>query len=278
VLSEVEVLSMTKFPHNIFRTGLAVMLAGLFFLVAIPARVTLAEEPKPESDSAILARHIREAKIGGSIEEFSEHSFNSHLSDTQLDSILAEDNMRITGGKVYYSPDSTFKVFVVEGEHCGAYCNPDYYSWLHFNDGSGMIINEADIAGSYVEIALLPDHRYLVIESYSARPAGYYTIVGHTARVISFDNHKMITHPAFVSMDIDSDSTYYGQSQEFVIDSAEYLDYDASARQLRYQYGHDPAILNEGGSAYVRKGYFQLEEGKFVEKEHTITRYKVRNE
>lgn len=254
------------------------MLAGLFFVTASFTALSSKVENAVEPDSVILARHIREVKIENAVEEFSEHSFNSHLTEAELDSILKENSIAIRDGKVYYAPDSSFKIFVVYGESCGAYCNPYDQSWIHFNDESQLVINHADFGGTNIEIYLIPDGKYLVIESYWGRPAGYYSITGHAARVISFQDHKMVTHPVFESDEEANDKLGYRQYQEHVIDSTEYLNYNIQTKQLSYQYGHDESVDFEGGKAYTVKGFFQFENGVFVEKEQIKSTYEVKQQ
>lgn len=259
----------------ILRAGLAVMLAGFIFAGPLYFSVCFAEEPKPESDSAILARHIREMKIENAIEEFSDHSFNSHLSEEQLDSILKENGITIRGGKVFYAPDSSFKIFVVYGESCGAYCNPYNKSWLHFNDSSHYVLNNAGFEGE-LEIVYLEDGKYLVIETGWARPASVYSIEYGVAKVVSLSGHNMI--PAFVHKDELDDEYAMSHDQENFIESERYMRYDPKKQRLNYQYANDLSYCCGVDSAFVYKGYYQYEKGKFIQKDEKKTYIKVTNE
>ena len=51
-----------------------------------------------------------------------------HILDTSLYSLRANFSYE----KVHYSPDSSFKIFIIEGEFCGAYCHNDWVSFTHF--------------------------------------------------------------------------------------------------------------------------------------------------
>lgn len=260
---------------KIFRTGLAVMLAGLFFGFALSSSASFAEEPPKESDSAILIRHIREMKIENAVEEFSDHSFNSHLSDRDLDSLLKDNGITITNGKVFYSPDSLLKIFVVFGESCGAYCNPYNKSWLHFNDSSHYVLNNAGFSGE-LEIVKLEGGRYLVIETGWARPASVYSVEYGLAKVVSLEDHSIL--PVFVHQDELDDDYSMGHEQEHFIESDRYIVYDSKKQRLNYQFANDLNFCCGVDSAYVYKGYYQYEKGQFIQKDEKKTYIKVSNE
>lgn len=267
-----------------FKTGLAVMLAGfvvfVFGFTSSPG-VVVYDGPPAETDSAILARHIHEVKVMYALEEFSDHSFNSHIDDAELDSILNEDKISVENAGCVYAPDSAFAIYYIEVISCGAYCNPMWESFLHFKGNPELVRNNAGF--SHVDsIVKLPDGKYLIFESEWARPASYYTVSLRLATLMYYDAvslkyfaipyhseenpENMSGHGSFVTM------------QHFTIDSLHYLQYDRRTRRLNFQYGTDFGLHSGNDSAIVTKGYFQYEDGQFVEKEISSSGYKVKDQ
>lgn len=258
---------MGKKFAGLFALGLMVVLTTIF---SNPGNAAFSSEP-PESDSAILARHIHDVKVEYAIEEFSEHSFNSHLTDQQLDSILKEDGITITGGSVTYAPDSSFKIFVVYGESCGAYCNPYNKSWLYFNDGSGYVINDVGFDGNLL-IYSLPDGQYLIRDKFVTRD-GPYSVEENTMTVVKLNEH-LITRKPFLYTSGHTEDSFEAWQQNY-IPSEFYVEYVDTTHQLTYQFANDLQPDNGKDSATIHTGYFQYTEGVFVHKKDSVSRIYV---
>ncbi len=231
-----------------------------------------------EGDSAILSRHIHEVKVEYAVEEFSDHSFNSHYSDKELDSLLNENGIRIGKGKVIYAPDSAFKIFVVAGESCGAYCNPFWETWLHFNDGSGMVITKAGFE-NVTSIKFLPDGKYLVQEDSWGRsgPRGIEQICLTT---LSVNGHeiKYFPFPSIPSQEEESYTDPQGTFCVYQTSDAEtnlIADYDPKIFHLDYQYTFTNWGDETDDSLTVYSGYFIYKEGIFIHEQETVKRMKV---
>ena len=173
--------------------------------------------------------------------------------------------MNITDGAVIYSPDSTFKIFALEIENCCAvYCNPDYKSYIHFNLKKKEIIKEASFVPN-TSIDILPDGKYLILEYSWGRPTGYISVECGSARVISFLNDSIITHPIKYR---NKDSFWYCQEVDVAVNP--YIMYNVDKKLLTYNYGnrfdYNYGIYNDT----IRQGQFKYLEGKFVLQKETI--------
>ncbi len=200
-------------------------------------------------------------------------TINANFSNSKIESLLYEyfdGKGGISVGGVHYSPDSLFKIYVVRGESCGAYCNPFWKSEIVL--ANKQIINNLEFK-DIENIYLMPDGKYLIIEKSFGRPASVYTETTKSATLISFQGNKINYHPFDYNYpkynEIQKDSNYNpsGQlsiTQEHFIDTEQYLTYDKKSKKLAYGYGTDFSYCCQIDSAYVYKGAFEYQNGKFV--------------
>lgn len=181
---------------------------------------------------------------------------------------------------VTYSPDSTFKIFVVKIESCGSSCNSEWFSWMHFNLHKKEVVLHPDFApegtGMFFDIEhiyLLPDKRYLVFENISGSESANRAHSCDKASVISFNDRNMNHHP----LNDNGMNTFVGCTS-FPREGGEewepYLKYDTATREITYAYadeGYTDELwidtLHEGRFRYVKGGFF-------LEKESTTISYK----
>ncbi|MFM2018209.1 MAG: hypothetical protein RL007_1865 [Bacteroidota bacterium] len=220
-----------------------------------------------QQDSATLKQHIREAKIMYAIEEFSEHSFNGKYDDAQLDSLLNEQHMSFASARYIYAPDSSFVIYIIEMESCGAYCNPLWETWIHFNDESRYIYKSTEIS-NVVEINKMPDGKYMLVESASTRPAGFYTQTAFNVSLVTFPEHNITFHPVVcesVKADADRFDKRFSIHQEFTMDEFTdfTLNYTANTETLEYTYANDMNICCNVDSAYEWTGKMLYTNGCF---------------
>lgn len=252
-----------------YRTGLAVMLAGLFFLFAVPVQNSQAEDKLPlETDSSLIERHILEVITGQSIEEFSEHSFNAHLTRSELDSILWEDErMKFESAEMIWAPDSTFRICVIEMQGCGAYCNPSWHAWLHFNDGSGYVLKDADFV-DILSIDKMPDGKYLIAETSYGR-SGVYGCRSYSVSLISFERYQIKYH-RFPNTESTSGATesfgvgfcsYYGDTTQCTLRITK-------QNEIVYHYAEDAGLYTIPDSIFVYDGVLEYADSAFVVKSH----------
>ena len=245
------------------------MLTGFVLILLIPVQRSIAADKVPlESDSIIIARHELEILTGETIEEFSEHSFNSHLTRAQLDSILWEDGRtRIVSSEITWAPDSSFRICTVEMESCGAYCNPMWYSWLHFNDNSRYVLKDAPF-NDIVSINKMPDGKYLISETSYGR-SGVYSCRSYSVSLISFENYKIKEHlfPSLESTSSPAESfgvgfcSYYGDSVQCTLSVNE-------KNEIIYHYAEDAGLYTIPDSIFVYDGILKYADTAFVVKSH----------
>lgn len=224
-------------------------------------------------DSIALKQHIREAKIMYAVEEFSEHSFNGGYDDTQLDSLLNEQHMSFASARFIYAPDSTFVIYIVELESCGAYCNPLWETWIHFNDESRYVYKSTEVS-NVVEINKMSDGKYMLVESESTRPAGFYTQTAYNVSLVTFPDHNITFHPV-VCESVNANATRFDKRfsihQEFTMD--EFTDftlkYSAQTQTLEYAYANDMNICCNVDSAYEWTGNMIYKNGCFAKQNET---------
>lgn len=189
----------------------------------------------------------------------------SRMSNKQLDSVLNQGEMgreaEIGGKWITVAPDSSFKVFTVEIDYCGAYCNPEYYSWVHFKSGNKGIVREIDCS-KILRIHKLTDSNYLVLEWSWLRPMSALTAENMNAIVLSFKGDSIR------SEDVLSYSQVAGS------DPDSYLTYDEKKGQLSYRYLDSHDLYDDGLSRddTLRKGYYIYKNGQFKFKRESVKR------
>lgn len=222
-----------------------------------------------ESDSLTLDKYKYEIAKQFVVE----HNADS-LTNEQIDSILYESRLGFIDSKVTYSPDSSFKIFVIQLESCGGYCNSIWYSWTHFNIKNNEIIKTADFNDSNNNfttidtIYILPDKKYLVIESSYARPASVLTVSCREAKLISFTTDSMLIHPIKYN---NQDNFGFCQENGVQSNKQPFIKYDKNKKLLTYYYGNNYAYSNGIDTDTIRQGRFKYIKGQFILEKETIT-------
>lgn len=245
------------------------------------------DNPISGQDSIILARHIiHERKELAALYGTDTVS----LTLEQLDSIDNAGPGGIGGGIVRYAPDSAFKIFVIDGEDCGAHCSPFWISYLHLTGPSGKIFTEPQFrpVGS---IYIMPDEKYLVIQDAGERCGPTYCITRY-ASLISIYPDSVISTPIRYQDPryerdghkppyIDPDFVIW---QEGWVDGDISMYYDETLKRLNYQYcilhfDEEGPELPEGFyRATLYEGYFLYENGVFAHKSETAKPIEVKEQ
>src|SRR5687767_2275578 len=71
-------------------------------------------------DSTQLKRYVNAVKL--KYADWHGDSLDSINWDV-VDSLLSDGRTTCCDGNIFYSPDSSFKIYVIKGESCGGYCN-----------------------------------------------------------------------------------------------------------------------------------------------------------
>lgn len=178
-----------------------------------------------------------------------------------VDEIAANwGNSHLDEGVISYAPDRSFKIVTFIFESCGAYCNSEWYSWIHYNL-NGKERSEKATFSSIDTIYQLPDKRYLVIDKYGGRPAGVLTVDCRDAVLLSFEGNAVVTHPIPYRK-----QENFGFCQENGADMEQepYIRFDASKQLLKYHYANNFAYSKEVDIDTIRQGQFIYSKGYFI--------------
>ena len=188
------------------------------------------------------------------------------LTPWEVDSLFYEENQNILAQEVHYAPDSSFKIFTIEVEGCGAYCNSTWYSWLHYNllgTEQSMEVNLSAIEAIHV----LPDNKYLVIDRSWGRPASVLTVSCLGARLLSFSGDSLNFHPIAYRNQAQLD---FCQENGTELDIGPYLTYDPATATLSYGYGNNFLYSQGIDIDTIRQGHFQYIAGNFVLQQEAV--------
>ena len=177
-------------------------------------------------------------------------------SNSELDSILWEDRIHIRTNKTIRIPKDAFRIYTFEVESCGAYCNSEWFSMLHFPFENKIRSTEINL-NSVDTIHELKDGTYLIIDQSSHRPASVYTIFCKNA--YQFSLHPTSKTESFTLEKI------MGFCQENGVELEENpnIKFDDSTHSLHYQYGNNYAYSHGIDTDTIRRGAFKFKNGRF---------------
>lgn len=184
-------------------------------------------------------------------------------------------------GGIHQSPDKYFKILTLNGESCGAYCNPFWESLIILSDDTKI---SSDSFTLIENIYLMTDGKYLVIQQEYSRPASVFTYSTYSAILIGFEDNEIAYYPFKYNYskynDISNDSIYnpsgkLSLNQEHFIDKEQWLKYDINSKELRYQYGTDLNYCCNIDSAYIYTGKFKYVDGEFRHTKETKEYIKI---
>ena len=212
------------------------------------------------SDSIQLEQYVRDMKMSLIGEEI-DVDLPPEEQDSLLSVLLFESRSSVENAGVVKSPDGAFTVFYVEGNSCGAYCNPIYAANLHSDDGK--IVKEIEAAW-VTAIHKLPDGKYLLLDESWARPASVFTVTCKSVLVFAIGDTS-ITEEPFVHLDPDKEETGFSFCHRYgdEVEVEPMLDYDPSEQTLRYRYSDNNFYPAGGDMIFVYNGTFRYKNGRF---------------
>ena len=175
------------------------------------------------------------------LEGYKEEITNNYVDDSlltkdQIDSILFFDQFGIEEWEVSYSPDSLFKIYVIEESSVGfAYTTMDWHAWLHFNFNDKKIIKQIDVH-RINKIHILSDNKYLVIDNSWGRE-GTSSTECYCAYIISIINDSVIVQD--IKYPHKDQSSFCTDSHVEGMDESPYLKYNEETKTLEYKYGEN---------------------------------------
>jgi hypothetical protein len=185
---------------------------------------------------------------------------DSSITEEEMQKFLEETNFNLQDGLVKYAPDSTFKIFVIEGDDCGASCSNFYYSFIHFIFEKKEIALPSDFT-DIDTIFKLEKNKYLILQSSSEHPVGPVYNYCKTADLISITADSVFYHPILHK----GDSTFKVCQQESAItESQPFITYNTKQKLLDYSYATNYAYQLDLDIDTIRTGSFKYVKGQFV--------------
>lgn len=117
---------------------------------------------------------------------------DSIIAEQVLDSMIQRNgefgSLNLYFCKVYHAPDSNFVIFQIEGESCGAYCNPFfevYYGLFNSKiEQYEFYENEISLAYQIEKIIKIADANYLVLGTGYGRSRSVESVWGENATLL----------------------------------------------------------------------------------------------
>ncbi len=215
-------------------------------------------------DSFLLEKYAFELKKEFLKESYFNTSFSEPITISQMDSLYGDCRQFLESAQVHYAPDSSFKIFVIETLHCGAYCGHTWYYWFYkIEDGREELLRKGNTSEqtrfsftNIESIEILPDNKYLIIQGEEWAYINY--IIVREIIVLSLIKNSIVYHPI----------KYRGFKRlhfENVWDDKEalILRYDVNSQNIHFKYA-----LGErdywGRSDTFAEGRFKYINGQFL--------------
>lgn len=196
-----------------------------------------------------------------------------------IDSLAGQAGVSYTTDTIITSADGRFRIFVLEEESCGAYCNSMWYSWIRYKTKDNKELSSPLTADAVYVVYELPDSNYLLLDRSGNRISGVMSVTCMGAQVLSFAGDSIRVSP----VPYDRQQNYYSEDTGFSFcqengvatdnlpENFPYIDYDAHKRELHYYYGNNYAYRYDRDIDTLRKGHFIYRNGNFVLKEEKVT-------
>lgn len=209
---------------------------------------------KANIDSLIVAGHVIDVKMS-----ILGLDHRDAVDPGTLDSLMADAHSSITESNVTTSPDGKLKLILITEDFCGAYCHSEYVSFAHLANGKQL---KGTVGLHPIEhIYILPDGKYLLLQSWSERAFSACSDNAQAATIISLHSDSVIDHSAMTADDGSGSRIEFRTSFSYY-PTPFYLRYDPDKQTLSYQYGN-PCSYSET-LPEVHTGTLQYQHGVFV--------------
>lgn len=214
-----------------------------------------------KTDDNILSQYVRLTK-----ELYINAQKISELSNQEIDSIMDEQNglsIKVFGEDITYSPDSVLKFFTITEEGCGAYCNDDQTTWIHYKTNKDKIVIRRVGIGHPKNIFKIENGKYLIIGISSGRPASVLTVYCNGAYLIALNDKSIKIQNVF---------SFCQENGVFLDNEQEpYIKYNEMEKKLYYLFGNNYAYSQGINVDTIRQGTFNYTNGKFQHEKEFIT-------
>lgn len=208
---------------------------------------------------------------------FAKHFVDSLNYEIGDDTVMSGEmgHSKYYSGEFFYSPDHYFKILVLSGEGCGAYCNPMYESIVFFRK-DGKLFHQSLHYTPVTKIYLLNNsavnREYLILAETWCRPRGI-----ESGEEKSFYHFLLTDSLIEVPLQYASATNYYHKNCFSVytgVMCSDYLmnkkinsdfpqlTYDEKKKTINYDYYE---YYDGIDSCFERRGVFKYVKGNFVE-------------
>lgn len=209
----------------------------LFFVFATLIPIKIKGQTLLKEDSLQILKYVKELNRSLAYDLFEgEQGF----SDEIIDSVLSSNRMGYGGGNVYYSPDSSFKIYVIEGNGGGAYGISVHESFIQFKNGKALNIIEPLFP--ITDIHQIGKKTYIIIQNFWTRGASVHTENNYKVTQISIENDTL----TYVPFKFPNSNPIYNKNQpgSFTIYTYHFYEnldktfmyYDSKNRKLVYSF------------------------------------------
>ncbi len=221
-----------------------------------------------KTDQLILEKHRRQLNLEYTTREL---SILQRKNKKLVDSLLNNNNPIYTDGNIVYAPDGKFKIFVFEGNDCGAHCSTFYSAFIHIPSKNKDLIKSIDLL-PVTGIYKLPDEKYLILQK-GIDGGGNLIDDIVQATLLSFKGREITEHPIVYPNAINKPKKcLYLLQSEVLTDNfnsgsnTAQINFDPKNRRLNYHYlsSEHRAIEEDTGTIYIHSGYFDYINGTFV--------------
>jgi len=194
-----------------------------------------------------------------------------------VDSVLHEYRTSYDDGHVTYAPDKKFKIFVLEGESCGAHCSNFYSAFIHLNNTISAIYKIDFLPVTHVY--KLKDNKYLVLQK-AVIGGGNIFDNCMQATLIAVKGNTVMRYPIRYpkAKDTKSGSLYLWQSNRFDESSSNTPDltFNQKTKKLTYKFirAEDSVVSDNSVNVYAYSGYFSYKNGAFIFQKETKSKLK----
>lgn len=185
---------------------------------------------------------------------------DSFITEEEKQIYLEQTNFNLQDGSVKYAPDSTFKIFVIEGDDCGASCSNFYYSFIHYFYLGKEIVIPADFT-DIDTIYELEKNKYLILQSSSEHPVGPVYNYCKSADLVSFTADSVYYQPIFYK---GNSALKFCQQESAITESQPFLTYNTKQKLLDYSYATNYAYQLDLDIDTIRTGSFKYVKGQFI--------------
>lgn len=229
---------------------------------SIPLQGQSANTPFNQADSAIFQAYEYAIKR----ELFDEEDA---LSREALDREFDDSRMMFMDHQLVHSPDGLFKIYAIQLESCGAYCNSSWYAWIHYNLKAEQEESQSINLNQVKEIHPLPDGKYLIIDESWGRPASVFTVQCLNATLISIKTDSVMLHPIPFRK---GEQLAFCQDDGLEAEEAS-LKYNPDSNTLSYRYISSYAYSHGLNTDSICSGEFDYLKGEFRLKKENIIRW-----